>query len=431
MKKRTRVLGAALALMLALPTGVSAQDVSYLTITAKEKDYSTTVTAIKVPVEDNPVIAGENPLTGEAWEGQYKPVMTTIDTHPEAYPLWGVGSADIMFEMPIQQDGSTRGLALYMSEIPEGSGPVRSARIAAASLREIFNAPLVFYGMRTVTSTSVKDWWKKYHKECWVNGKFDYPLIDLMQGRYNVGYYQRVKDGHQNPHNVLVDVATIRDMGTTNAEPVVFLFNDEGLTSGAEVNSITIPYKDNYVPAYLYDEKQGVYYRFNNGEQTIDGLTNQPVTFSNVILLRTNITWKGTAGAVIPLIGQGVCDIFINGYYQRGTWVRASSKKANEEDSIDERIVFLDENGEELVLKRGSTFISIMDNEQEVDIAAVGDVQIEGAKAAPTPKATATPAPTRTPRPTRTPKPESGESTEQVKTETKDDGGDGDVSFGG
>ena len=93
--------------------------------------------------------------------------------------------------------------------------------------------------------------------------------------------------------------------------------------------------------------------------------------------------------------------------------------------------MFLDENGEELVLKRGSTFISIMDNEQEVDIAAAGDVKIEGAKAAPAPKATATPAPTRTPRPTRTPKPESGESTEQVETETKDDGGDGDVSFGG
>lgn len=430
----TRVLGAALALMLALPVGVNAEDVSYLTITASDKNYSTTVTAMKVPAEEHDVIEGENPLTGEVWEGEYKPVMTTIDLHPEAYPLWGVGSADFMFEMPIQKDGSTRGLALYMSEIPAGSGPVRSSRIAAASLREIFDAPFVYYGMRTVTSTSVKDWWRKYHSEFWSDGKFNYPLIDLMQGRYNKGYYERVKDGHQNPHNVMVDVSVIRDMATEEADPVVYLFSDEGLTSGVEVNSITIPYKETspaYVPSYLYDEERGVYYRYNNGEQTVDGLTYQPVTFSNVILLRTDITWKGTPGAIIPLVGQGVCDIFINGYYQRGTWVRASSKKANEEDSLDERLIFLDENGEELVLKRGSTYVSIMDNEQEVNIAAVGDVKIEGAKAAPTPKATATPDPTRTPRPTRTPKPESGESTEQVEVETKDDGGDGDVSFVG
>lgn len=426
-----RVLGAALALLLALPAGVNAEDVSYLTITGKDKDYSTTVTAIQVPVKDNPVIKGENPLTGEAWEGEYKPVMTTIDTHPEAYPLWGIGSADLMFEMPIQKDGSTRAVALYMSEMPEGSGPVRSARIAAASLREIFDAPLVFYGMRTVTSTSVKDWWRKYHKEYYTNGKFDYPLIDLMQGRYNEGYYQRYKDGHQNPHNVLADVTTIRDMATKESNPVVFLFSDDGLTSGTEVNSITIPYKNNYVPAYLYDEGTGVYYRYNNGEQTVDGLTNQPVTFSNLILLRTDITWKGNPGAVIPLIGQGVCDIFINGYYQRGTWVRAGSKKADEASSIGERLVFLDENGEELVLKRGSTYISIMDNEQEVQIAAVGDVNIKGAKAAPAPKATATPAPTRTPRPTRTPKPDSGANTEAADATEADESGDGDVSFGG
>lgn len=428
----TRVLAAALALMLAVPACVSAEDVAYLTLTGKSKDYSSTVTAIKVPAEDNPVIVGENPLTGEPWEGEYRPVMTTIDMHPEAYPHWGVGSADLMFEMPIQKDGSTRGLALYMSEIPEGSGPVRSARIAAASIREMFDAPLIYYGMREAKATSVKDWWRKYHKEFWQKGKFDYPLIDLIQGRYNDGYYERVKDGHQNPHNVQANVNAVRDMSMEEADPVVFLFTDEGMVTDTKVNTITIPYKETskaYVPSYLYDEEEGVYYRYNNGEQCVDALTYQPLTFANVILLRTSITWKGNPGAVIELVGQGTCEIFSNGYYQRGTWVRASSKKSNEEDSIDERFVFLDENGEEFKFMRGPTFISIMDNEQAVNIAAAGNVKIEGAKAGEAPKATPTPAPTRTPRPTRTPKPDSDAAEQQV--ETKNDGGDGDVSFGG
>lgn len=427
----TKLLSAALALMLALPAAAVAEEISYLMLTGREKDYSTTVTAISVPVAENPVIDGENPLTGEPWEGEYKPVMTTIDTHPNAYPLWGVSSADIMFEMPIQKDGSTRALALYMGEIPEGSGPVRSARIAAASIREIFGAPLAYYGMREVKSTSVKDWWREYHKEFWVSGRFAYPLLDLIQPRYD-DINERVSDGHKNPHNVRVNVAAIRDMGDTNAKPRPFLFSDEGMESGTPVKSITIRYKEGsngaYVPSYTYDEDEGVYYRSNNGELTVDAMNNQPATFANVILLRTNITWKGNPGAVIPLVGQGTCEIFINGYYQRGTWVRASSKKAKEDDSLGERFVFLDENGEELVLKRGSTYISIMDNTQEVDIAAEGSVNLEGAKAGKAPKATATPAPTRTPRPTRTPKPDSGESTNTVENDADTEG---DVSFGG
>lgn len=428
MAKMKRLFSILMVALLLLPTVLVAEEMTYLTLTGKDKDYTTTVNAISLPVKENPVVSGENPLTGEAWSGTYSPIMTTVDTHPGAYPLWGISSADLFYEMPIQKDGSTRGLALYMGEIPAGSGPIRSARIAAASLREIWDAPFVYQGMRESKLTSVKDWWKEYRAEFWSSGRFQYPLVDLIQPRYN-DTNERVADGHQAPHNVQVNLQAVLNSGKYESTPRPFLFSDEGFTSGAEVKSITIPYKETnpaYVPSYVYSEEEGVYYRYNNGELCLDGINNREVRVANVIVLRTSITWKGNPGAVIELVGQGTCEIFSNGRYQRGTWVRASSKKAKEDDSIAERMVFLDENGEELTLKRGKTFISIVDNLQEVNITAEGNVSIEGASAGKAPKATPTPAPTRTPRPTRTPKPDSGEAADVDVQE----GEEGDVEFG-
>ena len=76
--------------------------------------------------DENPVVDGINPLTGESWYGNYYPILVNIDAHPEALPHWGVASADISYEMPVQADGSTRSAMLFMGTIPSFAGPVRS-----------------------------------------------------------------------------------------------------------------------------------------------------------------------------------------------------------------------------------------------------------------------------------------------------------------
>ena len=72
-------------------------------------------------------------------------------------------------------------------------------------------------------------------------------------------------------------------------------------------------------------------------------------------------------------IQKDVAEIFQNGKYIRGTWARdcSATKKLNN------RMVFFDENGEELPMKVGKTFIQIVDNEQPVVVVA--DEAIDGA----------------------------------------------------
>ena len=133
------------AVTLSLMGGLAAaEDSYYLELPSKGITTSTKIT-VDVPGE-NDVEDGINPITGEAWSGAYTPILVNIDAHPDALPHWGVSSADLIYEMPIQADGSTRSLALFMSDIPSYAGPVRSGRVPMASLREIWGGAWVFYG---------------------------------------------------------------------------------------------------------------------------------------------------------------------------------------------------------------------------------------------------------------------------------------------
>jgi len=61
-------------------------------------------------------------------------------------------------------------------------------------------------------------------------------------------------------------------------------------------------------------------------------------------------------------------------------------------------MIFLDENGEELPMKTGKTFIQIVNNDQSVGIYT--EEEKEGWKVLPTPRPTPTPKAPKTPRPT-------------------------------
>ena len=423
MKKVTLILMAMLFSMLAVCSAWAEFDISQSGLIVsgeaqqlgKPESYGSE--KIKVPVPDeNAAQSGINPITGESWQGDYRPVLVNIDSHPRALPHWGVASADLIYELPIQADGSTRQLALFMGEYPEIAGPVRSARIPMASLAEMWGAPYYFFGYQGGT-TSVKEWVQKYS----ANRKFSYPYTELMNKKKGV-WYDRTSDGnHVAPYNVTLIMDKVKEEYNVSPKMHSFLFDDTGLTRGERVNGVVIPYKTTspaYLTAYQYNESTGLYDRYRNSEPYTDMLTGQGTSFANVIVIRTNVSFMNgnPSRPVIRLNGQGVCEIFQNGHYIRGTWVRNCSETKN----LNNRMVFLDENGNELPMKVGKTFIQIVDNEQPV--IAVSDEAIEGSiepqvqrlmigdgtnanSTKKRPKATRTPRPTRTPEPTATPEP--------------------------
>ena len=434
MRKMVCLFLAALAcLLMAVPTMAFAADFSAAGLSVsgtaqqlgKPASYGSKDVVVSVPGE-NPVLDGVNPITGESYSGPYRVVLANIDTHPKALPHWGVSSADLIYELPIQADGSTRSLAVFMSDFPSSAGPIRSARVPMASLREMWGGTYCFYGYQGGRDTNnVQDWVKKYSAE----KRFAYPYY-LNGITKNSSWFPRSSDqNHVAPYNVRLDMSAVVQDYSLTPTPHPFLFG-EGLDRGEEVGGIIISYKSTspaYVTAYQYNPATGLYDRYRNGAPYVDANNGQACAYANVIVLRTDVGWASgnPSRPVIRLNGQGVCEIFQNGKYIRGTWVRDCTETKN----LDRRMVFLDENGEELVMKTGKTFIQIVDNDQPVvvlsDSAIAGAVEPQeqrltiGQAIKVKVNPTRTPKPTRTPEPTETPEPEEEPTEEPTEQPTE------------
>ena len=371
--------------------------------------------SVAIPGE-NPDIPGVNPLTGESWTGVYHPILVSTDNHPDALPHWGVSSADILYEFPIQMDGSTRLLALYMGTKPDFVGPVRSGRVIMAKLREMWNSAWVFYGWQNSfgqtenPQVDVVDFATMMHKDARQKGRWVFPFVEGMEQNYGKYFHRENSGGHVNPHNVQVDLRAVDSLFSGEPAKHPFKFTEEGIDYGADVSSIRVDYKTTtpaYVTGFEYDSMSGNYLRTANGMPYYDELTGATCEFANVIIVRTAITNQNNNASrvVIQTYGQGTCEIFQNGKWIRGTWVQSDNgQKANEFNSVPYRMVFLDPNGNELEMKVGKTAIMFVNVDQPVVVATSTSVQ--GAKVVGTPGPTPTPAPTRAPKATRTPKPD-------------------------
>ena len=309
----------AAALILCMAAGAAAAESYYLELPAKDITSSMNIT-VNVPAE-NPVVEGINPLTGEPWNGSYTPIGVNIDTHPKALPNWGVSSADIIYEMPIQADGSTRSFVLFMSEIPAFAGPVRSGRVPMASLREMWASAWVFYGWQNTVVESgklivdVDSWALNMHEDARVEGRWVFPYVEGTERNY-ANLFHRERDGqHVAPYNVQIDMKAVESLyGGQESVKRPFKFTDAGLDRGIDVTEITINYKTTnpqYVSSYKYNETTGLYDRYRNGEPFYDGLNGMSTSYANVIVVRTDVSWfnNNNSRPVIQLVGQHCRDL--------------------------------------------------------------------------------------------------------------------------
>lgn len=241
-----------------------------------------------------------------------------------------MASADLIYEMPIQADGSTRELALFMGDYPDGAGPVRSARVPMCSLREMWGGVFCFYGYQEGRDkNNMKDWIEANSSV----KKLKYPYVNGISK--NSDWFPRSSDGgHVGPHNVRLDMNAVYASYAETPSAHPFTFTETGLERGEDVNGVIINYKtttDAYMTAYEYNPSTGLFERYRNGYAYTDGNTGVTCAYANVIVVRTDISWASgnPSRPVIRLNGQGAAEIFQNGKYIRGSWARDCSATKN------------------------------------------------------------------------------------------------------
>ena len=312
--------------------------------------------------ENNPVIDGISSTTGLPVSGEaYTPVVMVLDNAEDAYPHWGVADADIIFQVPNAGAGATKLLGLFADRYPEQAGPARSGRVSMLPAATSFDAAFAFAGPPAVMGGQV-DLMAKMREFGMVQSHRAY---NLLSGN---AFKERWKD--VGAHNLSCHVKDIHeDLIRENVEfeERPFLFADEPRTEGKTANIVRVLHRGEDPKGasnsasravFKYDAEKGTYIRNNSSGTYIDRLTGETVDFANVIVLRVKMSYdKNYIYLNQHMVGSGAAEIFQSGKYVQGAWVR---------DEADSRLVLVDQDGSELRMQRGRTFIVITNDVTEV-----------------------------------------------------------------
>lgn len=308
-------------------------------------------------LKKNKLKEGESPTTGLPYDTslRYQPMMIQISnptgkikikgnwTEVKAAGVgirapWGGQYADLVYEAILYRYGVTRLTFLYSDSFeedePTSVGPVRSARLGHARLREEWGAGIVFFGGPQADDNNVKKYFKKL-------GATDKGVVfDLTDNNKATKPFYNRSNKVAAPENVNVDVVGIRTLipEDNNAKVRPFLFSDTcKYNDGYDlVYSINLDWGHaTYISHLYYDESENLYLRYSGNypymtwasEDTIgDEDLAEQMAFSNVIIQRCEYKYVGGSELQPNMqnVGQGNADIFIGGRYIPGYWIRKS-----------------------------------------------------------------------------------------------------------
>ncbi len=289
-------------------------------------------------------------LTGE-WIDEAiaanRPVALMMGNTKDATPQYGIGSADLVYEAPVE--GSlTRLLCFFQDyESVEKIMSVRSCRLYYIDWALEFDAVYIHYGQAYLAKSMLA--------QSYVNN------LSGLDGALNSMFYR--DDNKSAPHNAYVTGASIasgieiKGYTATHDESYeshyVFAEDDEEVVLDGTAAAVVTPGYSINAPWFVYDEETGLYARYQYGAAQVDASTNEQVTVKNILLqiCDWSVADSDKGYLDVETVGSG------SGYYVTGGSAIAVTWKKDSQTSATR---YYDENGEEIVLNQGKTWVCII-----------------------------------------------------------------------
>lgn len=304
-------------------------------------------------------------LTGE-WKEEAaanrRPIAVMIPNNSPAMPQYGISRASIIYEAPVE-GRITRLMAVFEDfDDLDRIGPVRSSRDYFVYVAMGYEAIYCNWGLA-----------RPYVEEL-INRDTVQNISASVQGIYNPannafgrvsrpGYADEFR-GYLFIEGMLEDAERLGyDWEYDDAYVPPFTFAAEGVKAqenyeGME-DAVTI-YPGGtegnkggygaYNPFFEYEEKDGLYYRYQNGEKQIDELDGSQLAVANVVFQYCHGEVRDDHDYLaFGVHGEGDAIVFTGGKVIKGTWERYDG------DATPAK--FFDEDGEEIIFNQGKTWI--------------------------------------------------------------------------
>ncbi|MEM7030912.1 MAG: DUF3048 domain-containing protein [Chloroflexota bacterium] len=296
---------------------------------------------------------GTNPLTGLPLAGErqgQRPVIVCINNDSAARPQFGTSQADVMYEYLMEGFSITRFSGIFYGDQVNQIGPVRSARLINYYMGALYDSGLLCSG----ASDRVRFMLKNQSPFPYLDIDLDDPANRNYSTSVGRDYRTRVRTSSTGYRSWLAGWGEERPANMRG-------FTFGGLAGGGvPATNIDIPYPTvtGSNVEYRYDAGSGRYLRFLDGAAHTDGNTGAQLALDNVIVQyvahgQTDIVEDslGSTSIRLNLFSGNRAILFRDGVAFDGTW-----QSSNRGDMPH----FFDQNGQEIALKPGRTWISIV-----------------------------------------------------------------------
>lgn len=267
-----------------------------------------------------------------------RPVMVMVENSPAARPQAGLEEASIVYEF-LAEGGITRFMALFFEKFPDRVGPIRSTRPYFVETALEYRALLLHAGAST-------EGYRKLAASKLMH-------IDEI-GTH--GFFWR-DSSRKAPHNVYSGMKKLADLFQRKYAPIPIpaRFSYQGATSVrgmdlVKAEELNIRYWGNYSVSYRYDERRGQYLRcIGDRPHLMEG--GKKLYTNNILIQYVDTNVKDTVGRLeINMEGNGKLFLFRDGCVLTGSWSKAKGEKTR----------YLDQNGVEIQLAPGPTWIQVV-----------------------------------------------------------------------
>lgn len=281
----------------------------------------------------------------QIFKGNDRPIAIMIDNEKPAWPHAGLNDAYLLYEIIIE-GGESRIMALFKGKNTEKIGPVRSARHYFLDYVIENDAQYVHFGWSPKAQSDIKS--------------YNINNINGVTGDSKIFWREGKKNSY---HNAFTNIENILDRAEEKkyrkeSEDIgVFKYtaNEINLVKGLNANNIKIKYSSLQNVEYKYNAEKKVYERYMRGQEHKDRDTGEFFIAKNIVVcyikngLLDDPENKGRQE--LYNIGKGEGVFITNGKYINITW---------EKKDRNTKTKYYDENGEEIVLNDGITWIQIV-----------------------------------------------------------------------
>lgn len=269
------------------------------------------------------------------------PYIVVVENSKASRPQSGLSFADIVYETSAE-GGIPRFIAIYHSNTASKIGPVRSIRPYFLTISKEYALPIAHCGGSKEALNEVK-------KDSSIMS-----INEMTNGKY---YYR--DNNRKAPHNLYTSsekiLQAIKDKKYNLKAESSLKFDNEFFNNNDLKEALNITIKPNNVYETSYTFEDGTYTKLMDGEIAKDAITNSPLTFTNIVVQKTDITLQTDNSHLnIDLVSSGEGYIFSNGKVIEMKW----SKDSQYDDT---KLYDLD--GNPISLSEGNTIWNIVDSQ--------------------------------------------------------------------